>query len=145
MREEMDTAQSGFTGVIRLAVLDDVPAVKKIASQHNKELGFVIRSALIDSISRSSLIVATQLDEIVGFANYRRRKDGVNVIYELGVHRNHLRKRIGSALLSAIPYPTRLKTTTDNQRALAFYLSNGFTIVGHERGRKRELHVLERH
>jgi len=140
----VNAQHTGFSGMIRYAVPADLPSVKKIASQHPSELGFVNRASLEDSINRLSLIVATQNNQVVGFANYRPRKDGVNVIYELGVHRHHLRQRIGSALLSAVPYATRLKTTTDNHRAISFYLANGFTITGQEDGRKRPLHILER-
>ena len=140
----MNAERLGFCGLVRFAVEDDIPHIKKIASQHSKQLGFVNSASLKDSVNRCSLIVATLNNVIVGFANYRTRRDGVNVIYELGVHRNHHRQRVGSALLASVPRPTRLKVTTDNVTAITFYEANGFAITATEQGRKRMLHVMER-
>lgn len=140
----MNAERLGFRGLIRFAVEDDIPSIKRIASQHANMLGFVNRASLQDSIKRMSLIVAINNMVITGFANYRTRKDGVNVIYELGVHRNYHRQRVGSALLASTPRPTRLKVTVDNIGAIAFYEANGFTITTTEEGRKRMLHVMER-
>ena len=140
----MNAQRAGFIGLVRYAVPADIPSIKKIASKYSSQLGFVNRASLEDSIKRLSLIVAMQNGVVVGFANYRPRKDGVNVIYELATHPNRLRQKVGSALLSAVPYPTRLKTTTDNESAITFYEANGFTITSTEQGRKRMLHIMER-
>ena len=140
----MNAYRAGFGGMVRFAVETDIPTIKKIASQHSNQLGFVNSASLKDSVNRCSLIVATLNDMIVGFANYRTRRDGVSVIYELGVNRNHYRQRVGSALLASVPRPTRLKVTVDNLTAVTFYEANGFTITATEQGRKRMLHVMER-
>ena len=140
----MNAYRAGFGGMVRFAVEADIPHIKKIASQHANMLGFVNSASLKDSVTRCSLIVATLNNVIVGFANYRTRRDGVNVIYELGVHRSHHRQRVGSALLASTPRPTRLKVTVDNIGAIAFYEVNGFKIIGTEEGRKRMLRIMER-
>lgn len=130
---------------IQRAKLDDIPAIKQIANQYKNELGFVNRAALIESVSRRELFVATLRphNDVVGFVNWHARRDGWHTIYELAVHRDYVGRGIGRALLYAVPTPTRLKCTADNP-ANEFYEGAGMALVRTEQGRKRALNVWER-
>ena len=129
---------------VRFAFPEDEDAIVQIASQYRNELGYVMRPALRESMARRSLFVAVHDSRVVGFVNSRRRRDGVNVIYEIAVHREVRGQKIGAALLNAIPKPKRLKVTQDNERAIAFYEQSGMTRVGAEQGKRRSLFVYEK-
>jgi len=130
---------------IELAALDDVPVIKKLAGQYHDELGYVMPPAPRESVAHGWLLIARSRDgEIVGFVNMRVRRDGITVIYEIGVDRRHLRLGIGTRLINAVPCPTMLKCTVDNGRANAFYLAQGFKLAWVENGRKRRLNVWQR-
>lgn len=129
---------------VRRAVVEDIPYIETTAGQHSRELGFVRRVALEDSIKRNTLLVADYWDQqCVGFVNYRARKNGWNTIYEIGTHRDYQGRGIGRFLVDAVPCPTRLKCTVDNP-ANEFYEKSHFTLVDTEDGRKRQLNVWER-
>lgn len=129
---------------VRRADVKDIPYIEIIARQYPKELGFVRRVALEDSIKRKTLLVADYWDQrCVGFVNYRARKDGWNTIYEIGTHRDYHGRGVGRFLVDAVPCPTRLKCTVDNS-ANEFYKKSHFTLVDTEVGRKRQLNVWER-
>lgn len=124
---------------VRFATESDVPRIKRIAQTNSKQLGFVNKAALVESIARKTLLVAYNgNDNVVGFVNYRARKDGVQVVYEIATTREH--KGAGTTLLGVVPKPIRLKCTTDNAANL-FYEKLGFTHVGEEQGKKRALNI----
>lgn len=133
----------GCNALIRFAVDTDVAAVQAIAYQYRDELGRVMRPALQEAIRRRTLLVADMRGRIVGFCNYRARRDGVSVIYEIAVLPEFRRNRIGSGLFHAVPAPVRLKCTTDNAAANAFYLRQGMTLKQIDPGRLRPLNVYE--
>jgi GNAT superfamily N-acetyltransferase len=129
---------------IRWALEKDLPAIKKIAAHYRAELGFVMLPSLREAVARRSLYVATDsAGNTQGFVNSRTRKDGVTVIYEIAVAPEWRGKRIGAALLAAVPNPKRLKCTTDNDRAIQFYDRAGMRQIAQEAGRKRPLFVYE--
>ena len=136
-------AWRGNTATIRYATEVDIPAVKKIANQYRNELGFVMIPALKEAIARLELYVAVMGQQVVGFVNFRTRRDGWHTVYEIAVHRDWKGQGIGSALLNAILDPVRLKCTVDNP-ANNFYEKEGFTLVRTEDGRTRRLNVWER-
>lgn len=131
----------GCIAWLRPALPDHIPAIKQIAYQYPKELGFVNIAALQESIDRGGLWVACIGQRVVGFVNYRTRKDGVSVVYEIAAHRDFRGVKIGAALLSAVPLPRRLKCTTDNP-ANDFY-AHSMQLIGTEQGRKRELNIWQ--
>lgn len=128
----------GSPALIRYAKPDELEQIIKIAKQWGKELGFVRKVSIRESIEKSEVLVALVNGFVVGFCNYHKRRDGWHTIYELAVHRDWIGGRIGAGLLAAIPRPRQLKTTTDNVRAIGFY-SQYLTMTGIEAGRKREL------
>ena len=125
---------------LRFAVEGDLPAIAKIAHQYRDELGYVMMPALRESIARNNLVVGIRFGQVVGFVNYRARKDGGQTIYEIATHKNHARKGVGQALLCGVPLPIRLKCPVDNA-SNAFYEAMGFTLDRVEEGRKRKLNV----
>lgn len=128
-----------FPLCIRYATVEDIPLIKKIASHYPAELGFVRIPSLLESIQRHSLLVA-ETDSIVGFVNFYRRRDGIATVYDIAAHPGHTHENIGTFLINAVPHPIQLKCTEDNTPAINFYLSNGFSFVQREQGRKKALH-----
>lgn len=130
---------------VRYARPEDIPAIKRIAYQHRAELGFVNRAALLAATARREVFVAELPDgAIAGFVNWHARRDGWHTIYEIAVAREYAGRGIGRALLYAVPTPTRLKCTADNEVGNRFYAGAGMTLVATESGRKRALNVWER-
>jgi len=128
---------------VRRAVLDDLSACDQIARLYPDQLGWVRRAALSDALAAGSLHVASVDDEIGGFVEFRRRRDGVSVIYTLAVDQRWHGRGVGRALLYSVPCPLRLKVTADNP-ANDFYAGAGLRLVGTEPGRRRPLNVYER-
>lgn len=135
--------QSGSVcrAIIRLAVESDIPAIKRIANQYKNELGYVMYPAIRESIARHNLVVAEYQGYVVGFVNYRARRDGWQTIYEIAVDKARHGAGIGAGLLAAVPKPIQLKCTVDNAGGNAFYAASGFTNFGVVAGRKRQLNV----
>lgn len=133
-----------FPILIRHATLEDIPKIKQIANKYPKELGFVNRAALLESIKRHSLLVADYKSEVcVGFVNFYPRKDGWNTVHEIAVHPEYKRQLVGKRLIEAVPTPIRLKCTTDNP-ANHFYEQMYFKLIRTEQGRVRKLNVWEK-
>lgn len=129
---------------IRWGLERDLPAIRRIATKYRAELGYVMLPALREAVTRRSLYVATDsAGTVQGFANTRTRRDGMHVIYEIAVSPEWRGKRIGAALLAAVPNPKRLKVTEDNESAIEFYDRAGMRRVAREPGRKRPLFVYE--
>lgn len=131
---------TGCQTAIRFAVENDLTGIKKIASQHSKQLGYVMLPALRESIQRRNLVVAESDGNIAGFVNYRACQDGWQTVYEIAVDRTRHGEHIGAGLLATVPLPVRLKCTVDNA-ANDFYAAQGFECVGIENGRVRRLNV----
>lgn len=124
---------------IRPGLAEQVGSVKRIANQYKAELGFVNSAALMESIERGGLWVACVGQTVVGFVNFRTRRDGISAVYEIAVDRAWHGKGVGTALLETVPAPRRLKCTVDNP-ANGFY-ARSMEMVGQEPGRKRQLNV----
>lgn len=137
---------AGCAAMIRHAIEGDLRHIKRIANQYRDELGHVMYPALRESINRQSLYVAEREGHIVGFVNFRLRRDGGITIYEIAADKQSrgFDLNIGSGLIAALPRADiRLKCTVDNP-ANAFYEHQGFTCVRTEDGRKRRLNVWVR-
>lgn len=140
---------SGVTDVrIRPANLDDLDAVKQIADHHKDELGFVPRPALVRSVDRQQLFVAENNAELVGFVDFRHRRDGQTTLYHLAVRSEHRGQGIGRALISALADDSQRQGKSYIQLkcpealpANTFYESLGFQPIGVEKGNRRPLVV----
>lgn len=137
-------AWKGCGAYIRYAHAGDIPSIKCISDQYKQELGFVNRTALVESIARRELLVACYGTLVVGFVHYHARRDGWNTIYEIAVDRTRKGEHIGAGLLAAVPHPTRLKVTTDNHHAIRFYTKQGMVWRRLEHGKRRKLLIMER-
>lgn len=128
---------------IRLATNEDIDLISKIANKNSKELGFVMKVALRESVLRESLIVCEYYDEVVGFCHFRKRKDGITIIYELCIKKEFRGKGLGKMLIDFLPTPIILKCPIDNL-SNKFYEHNNFILLRTEKGKKRELNVWKK-
>lgn len=128
---------------IKNASLDDIDEIKKIADKYADEIGFVLRPALEENSKNKTLIIAKSKDKILGFCNYHKRGDGVNVIYEICVDYKYRGNGIARALINKIDKPIRLKCPLDNE-SNNFYVNIGFKLVDVEEGKKRKLNIWEK-
>ncbi len=128
---------------ISYALLEDIPAIQRIARQYAKELGFLREVSIREYIQQHTVYTAKIEQQVVGFVLFRARQDGWNVIYDIAVDKDCHRQGIGRMLLFAVPTPTRLKCTQDNP-ANDFYTSCGFNLIGTESGRKHPLSVYQK-
>lgn len=126
--------------MVRLATLDDISDIKKIADKNSKEIGFVLRPALEEHCKKNTLLVCEFDDKIAGFCNYHHRKDGINVIYEICVSKDFRNKGLAKELINSVPRPIRLKCPVDNE-SNKFYQHIGAKLVETVPGRKRDLNI----
>lgn len=125
--------------MIRLAKLTDIDNVKNTAKLMVKEVGFILRPALVDAVRREELIFEDRTDS---FCHYHTRKDGVSVIYEICVLKENRGRGIARHMINMIPRPIRLKCPVDNE-SNGFYKHMGFELLGTEPGKKRMLNIWQ--
>ena len=132
--------------MIRPARPDDIDAIKAIADRNKRELGFVMRSALVEAQARGELLVAEEGGAVVGFVNYRtltRVRPGWRTVYEICVDEAARGQGYGTALLDAVPRPVRLKCPVDLP-SNEFYRRYGLLNVWTEqRDGKRDLNIWQ--
>jgi len=122
----------------------DLDAIKRIADANKDTLGFVLRPALAENIARQWVLVAEEGSRILGFCNFRHRRDGQTTIYEICVSKDERGCGIGRAMIEALVKEChsciRLKAM-QGTAANGFYQHLGFELVGTEQGKKRALNV----
>lgn len=128
--------------MVRLANLDDIDSIKKIADKHSKEIGFVLRPALEEHCKKNTLLVSIVENKVVGFCNYHHRKDGINTIYEICISEEYRKRGLAKELINFVKKPIRLKCPVDNE-SNKFYQYIGAKLVKTIPGKKRELNVYE--
>jgi GNAT superfamily N-acetyltransferase len=119
-----------------------------IADAHRHELGFVLLPSLREQIEQGEMLVAVQDDELVGFVDYHRRRDGQITLYHIVVEPAIREQGVGRALVNALVQVARdtgcsrvvLKCPIDLQ-ANQFYQGYGFRLEKTINGRKRPLNV----
>ena len=74
--------------------------------------------------------------EGIGFAHFRRKRNGIVTLYEIAVDENHKRKGYGKKLMDHMGYPMELKTDKDNEESNAFYKKLGFLLMGEKVSKK---------
>ncbi len=139
---------SGNSLEVRKAVLEDLVNVKRLADAHRHELGFVLLPSLREQIERGEMLVAEQDDDLVGFVDYHRRRDGQITLYHIAVVPLARAQGVGRALVEALE---RVGHETGTSRialkcpvdlpANAFYQAYGFQLAETLNGRKRGLQV----
>lgn len=141
---------SGYA-VIRKATLQDLETIKQIADANKETIGFVLRPALAQNIERGWVLVAEREGVVIGFANYRHRRDEQTTLYEICVAEEHRDNGVGKSLLEALIEESRrlgkgrlrLKCPVGSE-ANAFYANLAFEQRGRERGKNKELILWER-
>jgi ribosomal protein S18 acetylase RimI-like enzyme len=134
--------------MIRKAIFSDIDSIKRIADANRDTLGFVMRPALLENIARGWVLIAESDTQIVGFVNYRHRRDAQTTIYEMCVAQEWRGQGLGKKLLDALKQEAihhgkayiqlkAISTITAND----FYRHYGFKLIGTEPGRKQLLHV----
>ena len=133
---------------IRKATSQDIDAIKRIADANRDTLGFVLRPALQENIEKSWGLVAECDGQIVGFVNYRHRKDSQTTIYEICVSQEYRGQGIGFQLVDALcTEDVNLNKTSIQLKAMGgirannFYERYGFQLVSTETGKRQRLNV----
>jgi N-acetylglutamate synthase-like GNAT family acetyltransferase len=122
--------------MIRLATPEDIPHITRIASSLKKQLGYVMRVALIEAQKKDWLLYHPD----GAFCNFRLRRDGVTVIYEIATFGKARSKGIGRQMIEKLPRPIQLKCPIDN-KSNGFYDHLGFELIEVSEGKKRKLNV----
>lgn len=135
----------------RKATKADIDTIKQLADAHRHELGFVRRPALLEAIKRLELIVADNCQELVGFIEYRHRKDEQTTLYNIVVKPNWRRKGIGKQLFQELANEAQTKSKQfillkcpEDLPANDFYNHIGCTQINIENGKSRRLIVWKR-
>lgn len=134
--------------IVRKAIEHDLYAIKLLADAHRKELGFLRRQTLIESIRRGEVIVVQDGHALLGFVHYYHRRDSQTTLYNVVVQAGHRLQGFGKALVDALIVEARslhkeeivLKCPTE-LTANKFYLRLGFEHKCDERGKLRPLTV----
>lgn len=122
--------------MIRQATLTDIDHIKQVASRYKKELGFILRPALVEAVKRSELLYHPS----GAFCHYHKRRDGITTIYEICVPDEARGQGLGRRMVEILTRPVRLKCPLDNQ-SNEFYRHIGFELIGTEPGKKRQLNI----
>jgi len=138
----VSNAWRGLRHAIRYGVPRDWDEINVIARQYPQELGFVRRVSVLEAMQCFEVYVAFNGDQLLGFVNWHKRRDGWRTIYEIAVHRDWRGRGVGKALARAVGIPVRLKCPVDND-SNRFYEGLGMTLVRREDGRVRVLNVWE--
>lgn len=137
---------------VREAELPDIRAIMEIARKDVDHLGFEPQGAYIEGINTQKLLVAVMDNKyIIGFVKFGGTTKDMWTIYQIATARPARGKGAGKALIEGLAARAsqkeagiRLKVTTENSVAVAFYLKIGFRITDTERPNKRSLYVMER-
>jgi len=141
---------------IRLARKNDVDGAKRVAEEYKQELGFVNIAILKAAQNKGWLLVAAEWnfeannENIIGFANFRIKKDKNCTLYEIAVQKSHRDRGVGKRLLNELMRIVhvaggkliRLKCP-EELPANKFYERNRFELVETEEGKKRRLNVWQ--
>lgn len=125
---------------IKEAELEDISQIKVIADKNANEIGFVLKPALEEQCKKKTLIVAKKNNEVLGFCNYNKRKDGINIIYEICTDYKYRGNKIAKMMLEKLKKPIQLKCPIDNE-SNKFYEHCNFKLIDVEEGKKRKLNV----
>lgn len=135
---------------LRQATLADLDTIKSLTDDHRHELGFVIRPALMRSIKRGELIVATNSTGLIAFVEYHHRRDAQTTLYHIVVAPDYRRQGVGRRLIEWLADEARavgkeiiaLKCPT-TLPANDFYARTGWSLAGSEPGKHRLLNLWQ--
>jgi ribosomal protein S18 acetylase RimI-like enzyme len=134
--------------VVTKAILSDIDNIKQISDTHRKELGFVRRQALIEAIGRSEVLIAKQNGNVVGFAEYRHRRDDQTTLYNIAIVPKYRRLGVGRNLINSLVAEARERNKRfislkcpEDLAANQFYEALGFQLHEIEPGKQRRLKI----
>lgn len=132
-------------------LLTDKEAVFKTCSNivkqevNNKLMGWIFRRPLFKSIDDNLFFYEVIQNEILGFCICRYlKKTKIISIDKIGVHCDYRSNGIGLRLLSEVKklgLPIKLDVVKENIRAVSFYKTNGFNVIG-EKVLGKDIRVL---
>ncbi|MFZ4828883.1 MAG: GNAT family N-acetyltransferase [Phototrophicaceae bacterium] len=135
--------------VLRKASEIDLTSIKEIADENKKELGFINRGTIIESIKRYEVaIVESDGYGIVGFIHYRHRLDSQTTLYNLAVKHPFRNCGMGRRLIEFLKQDAlasqkltiRLKCP-EELASNQFYERYGFKLMSVENGKHRRLNI----
>jgi ribosomal protein S18 acetylase RimI-like enzyme len=120
--------------------------IKELADRHRRELGFVLRPAIAESVRHLSVLVSLESRKVTGYLRFRHRRDRVTKIYELCVSPESRRRGVASSMVRHLvdiaasrgQVSIQLKCPL-GEMAEKFYSSFGFERVCVESGKSRPL------
>lgn len=134
--------------IIRKSTLEDLESLNILVSAHKKELGFVRKVTLADSITQHNIFVAEIDEKIAGFVHYRHRRDEQTTLYDIAIASEYRLLGIGEALIhnliaeaQALSKHIILLKCPAELPANAFYAHLGFEQLREEPGKQRKLVV----
>lgn len=132
--------------MIRKATLDDKDAIATIWRKDSAMLGGLYMGALKERIEKGTVNVFTAQDELLGFVEYRERRDWMTVVYHIAVKQEWRCFGVGVELMNSLSLPIRLKVTSDNEAAIRFYERYGMKRIGGGLTKKQDrlLYVYQR-
>lgn len=138
------------TVLVRPGLESDIDWLKSLVDKHKKELGFVRRGSLFESIKKGHLIIAETQEENAGFVQFHHRRDGQTTIHNIIVTNTQRGNGVGKELIRHLAAQSRalgqsrikLKCPV-NLDANSFYQSAGFTLSAQEPGKIRSLNIWQ--
>lgn len=133
---------------IRLAKPNELAAIKRIAEDNRRELGFSTTATYSAAINAEEMIVSQEKSRVLGYCHFHLRRDNVLKVYQICVDRLHRRNGIGTGLMNyVITYTIRRGGNSitllcpDDLEANLFYGSYGFVCGQLVAGKKRQLRI----
>lgn len=128
----------------------DIDDIKRIADAHRNELGFVRRPTLIEAIDRSEILIAKRNGNIIGFVEYRHRRDDQTTLYNIAVFPEYRRLGVGRKLVQSLVTEARKRNKQyislkcpEDLTANQFYEVLGFHLQEIEPGKHRRLKIWQ--
>jgi ribosomal protein S18 acetylase RimI-like enzyme len=134
--------------IVRKATEDDLDSLKIIADAHSKELGFILRPALLESIKKGHVFVAAVGKDLAGFVEYHHRRDAQTTLYHIVIIPEYRGQKAGQQLVEALKEESIAQgkgcivlKCPEELTANGFYKAQGFRLVTVDQGRRRRLNV----
>lgn len=134
---------------LRKATNADLDAIKRLADQHKRELGFIVRSAMSRSIETGEVIIAVSGEQrLCGFVQFRHRKDEQTTLYNIVVDPSVKNQGVGRLMIQELA-----ADAIKNQKQVIllrcpvdlpandFYRRCGFMLDRVEKGKSRPLNI----
>ena len=135
---------------VRKAIAEDLYSIKGLADRYRKEIGFVLRPALVKSINDQEIFVAFMDGILSGFIHYHHRRDSQTTLYHIAVAPEKLSIGIGRKLINKLRSEAESKGKSSinlkcpvDLMANKFYERCGFILTTVAPGKHRSLNVWQ--